>query len=147
MALTTRYPGEIVIAESADNLIFGTVMLGSTYGRVESASVSKEADIEELKVAGNKLLAVIMSNVHMAFKFKALFDDEAAEPDLAELITFPFAGIQGRILPPITVEWEKSGHRMLNIEAKSWDAFNATNDGGANGYTFNGTVYTPIVDA
>lgn len=143
MSFTTRYPGQIVIAESPADIVFGTVMLGNAYGRVLSASVTREADIEELLAAGS-VLAVILSNPNFQFKFKTTFSNDVTPPDLAELITFPFAGIQGRILPPISVEWEEKGHRGLSIEAKSWDKFAATNEGGGNAYTFDGTTYTPL---
>ncbi len=142
MSYLTRYPGQIIIAESPADIVFGTVMLGTTYGRVLSASVTREADVEELVAAGS-VYAVLMSNPNFQFKFKTAFANSVVPPDLADLITFPFAGLKGRILPPITVDWEEKGHRGLSIEAKSWDKFAATNQGGANAYTFDGTTYTP----
>lgn len=143
MALTTRYPGEIVIANNPANLIFGTVMLGNAYGSVESATVSREADMEEIEAAGGNLLAVILKKPNFAFKFKTLFSADVTPPDLAALITFPLAGIKGRVLPPITIDWEKAGHRQLSIEAKSWDAFAAVEQGGGNVYTYENGIYTP----
>ena len=143
MALTTRYPGQIIIAESPADIVFGTVMLGASYGQVLSASVVRDADIEELVAAGS-VYAVIMSNPNFQFKFKTSFRNNVTPPGFAELITFPLAGIQGRILPPITIDWEEKGHRGLSIEAKSWDKFATTNQGGGNAYTFDGTTYTAL---
>lgn len=143
MSFTTRYPGQIIIAESPEDIVFGTVMLGDTYGRVISASVVRDADIEELIAAGS-IYACLLSNPNFQFKFKTAFSDDVTPPSLAELITFPFAGIQGRILPPITVDWEEKGHRGLSIEAKSWDKFSATNQGGGSAYTFDGSTYTSM---
>ncbi len=142
MALTTRYPGEIVIANSPSNLVFGTVLLGNAYGEVESASCSREADQVVLDAAGGNILAVILQKLVFSFKFKCLFRSDITPPDLADLITFPLAGISGRILPPITIDWEKAGHRMLSIEAKSWDSFSAINGGGGNAYTYAANIYT-----
>jgi hypothetical protein len=68
-------------------------------------------------------------------------------PSLAQLITFPFAGLKGRVMPPISVKWAEKGHRGLSIKATSWDAFSATNQGGGSAYTFDGSIYTPISDA
>lgn len=144
MSFTTRYAGQIIIAESPADIVFGTVMLGDTYGQVISASVVRDADIEELQAAGS-VYAVLMNNPNFQFKFKTSFRNDVDPPSLAELITFPFAGISGRVLPPITVDWEEKGHRGLSIEAKSWDKFAAVNAGGGNAYTFDGTVYTPLV--
>lgn len=145
MSYNTRYPGEIVIANSPTNIAYGTVMLGTTYGTVESASVTREADVAELEASGGSILAVMLRKMSFAFKFKVLFSLDKAAPDLADLITFPFVGIQGRVMPPITVEWEKSGHRMLSIEAKSWDSFAGNNAGGGNVYTYENGIYAPKV--
>lgn len=143
MSLTTRYAGEIVISDNPANLIFGTVMLGSAFGSVESASIAREADMEKLKAAGGKLLAVILSDPMFSFTLKTLFRADITPPDLADLIVFPLAGIKGRVLPPITIDWEKTGHRMLSIKAESWDSFSATEQGGGNAYTYTNGIYTP----
>lgn len=143
MSFLSRYDGQIIIANSPENMVFGTVMLGDVYGEVISASVAREADLEEVMAAGS-LLAAILNNPKFSFKFKTMFRLDVAPPGLAELITFPFAGIKGRVLPPIQVDWEESGHRQLSIEATSWDTFAATNQGGGNAYTFDGTTYTPL---
>lgn len=146
MSFLTRYPGQIIIAESPEDIVFGTVMLGDAYGQVISASVVRDADIEELMAAGS-IYAALLSNPNFQFKFKTSFRNNVTPPGFAELINFPFAGIKGRIMPPITVDWEEKGHRGLSIEAKSWDAFAGSQQGGGNAYTFNGTTYTPIADA
>lgn len=143
MALTTRYPGQIIIAESPADIVFGTVMLGNVYGQVISATVVRDADIEELQAAGS-VYAVLMSNPNFQFDFKTSFRNDVTPPGFAELLNFPLAGIQGRIMPPIQIEWEEKGHRGLSIKAKSWDRFEAVNQGGGNAYTFDGTTYTPL---
>jgi len=143
MSFTTRYDGQIIIANSPADMVFGTVMLGDVFGEVISASIVREADVEEVMAAGS-LLAAIMSNPKFQFEFETMFRNDVDPPSLAALITFPFAGIKGRIMPPITVKWAEKGHRGLSIKATSWDAFSANNDGGGNAYTFDGTVYTPL---
>lgn len=143
MSYTTRYPGEIIIANSPQNIVFGTVMLGNAYGEVESASVTREADKAELEAAGGSILAVILKKMKFAFKFKTMFRSDVTPPDFADLICFPFAGIYGRVMPPIGVEWSKDGHRMLSIEAESWDSFASNNSGGGNVYLYENGIYTP----
>lgn len=146
MSLNTRYPGEIVIANTPSNLIFGTVMLGDTYGQVVSAGVTREADVEELMRPGG-LLGVILRNPKFKLKLKTLFAADTVPPSLAELVTFPLAGIQGRVMPPIQIDWEEKGHRMLSIEVTSWDGFSATNMGGGSAATYVDDSYTAIVDS
>jgi hypothetical protein len=145
MAFTTRYQGQIVIAETPTDMVFGTVMLGQIYGQVLSANLTREADVERVRAAGS-LLALILIDPLFKLELETMFRSDVEPPALAELITFPFAGIQGRVLPPISVTWEERGHRKLKIMAESWDAFAATNQGGGSAYTFDGTDYTPIVD-
>ena len=145
MAFTTRYDGQIIIAENPSDMVFGTVMLGDVFGECISANLTREADVEKVRAAGS-LLAVIMTDPLFKLELETMFRDDIDPPSLAQLITFPLAGIQGRVLPPIGISWGEKDHRKLKITAESWDAFSGTNDGGGNAYTFNGTVYTPIVD-
>ncbi len=146
MAFNTRYDGQIVIANSPSDMVFGTVMLGDVFGEVISANIAREADVEEVMAAGS-LLAAILTNPKFQFEFETMFRNDIDPPSLAQLITFPFAGIKGRVMPPIAVKWEEKGHRGLSIKATSWDSFSVNNQGGGNAYTFDGTTYTPIVDA
>jgi hypothetical protein len=143
MALTTRYDGQIIIAENPTDMVFGTIMLGDLYGQVLSANLLREADVEEVKAAGS-LLAAIMQNPRFAFDFESMFSDDVEPPGLAELMEFPLAGISGRVMPPIAVKWTENGHRGLSIKATSWDKFAEVNEGGGNAYTFDGTLYTPL---
>ncbi len=142
MALTTKIPGEIIIADDPDNIIFGTCMLGSTYGSVESASVKRGADMEEIKKCGGKLLAVIMKNATFELTMKCIFTDEVDPPGLGDLIQFPLAGIKGRVVPTVDVEWEKEGQRMISINCKSWDVLSGEGAGLAKAY--DGA--NPVVD-
>jgi len=144
MSFNTRYPGEIIIANTPENIIFGTCLLGDTYGSVESASVVREADVTEIEKCGGNILAVVMSKPRFEFQFDVLFTAEKEAPDLAELITFPLAGIKGRVLPGIEIKWEKKGQRMLSIKATSWDAFAGVNQGGGDASSYSDGVYTPM---
>lgn len=145
MSFTTRYAGQIVIANSPDDMVFGTVMLGDVFGEVISANIAREADVDEVMAAGS-LLAAILQNPKFQFSFETMFRDDIEPPTLAQLIEFPFAGIKGRVMPPITINWEEKGHRGLSVQATSWDSFAATNQGGGSASIFDGTDYTAIVD-
>lgn len=145
MALETRYPNEIVIGDDPTNAVFGTCMLGDTFGSVESASVNRESDLEEIKACGNKLKFAILSNHRFQITLKTLFFADVAAPGQGESINFPIAGVMGRILKS-SVEWEKGGQRMLSIEATSWDSLDLGGKGVAYYYDENATVpgFQPI---
>jgi hypothetical protein len=138
MSLTTTFPDHIVIADSPENIVFGTCMLGETFGSVESASIKRASDLEELKGCGNKLFAAILSNPRFEMTLKTLFTTGATEPVLGGTIDFPIGGIKGRILD-WSVDWEKAGQRMLNITATSWDHLSVSGSGYA-------VYYNPGVD-
>jgi hypothetical protein len=142
MALTTRRPGEIIIANNPEYIVFGTCMLGDTFGSVESASVKRGADTEEIMKCGGALLAYIMKNPFFELTLKVLFTSDVTPPELGQLIEFPLAGISGRIIPSIDIEWEKDGQRMMSITAKSWDSLN--NEGAGSAEFYDGT--NPAVD-
>lgn len=141
MAFTTRYDGQIIIAENPTDMVFGTIMLGDAFGSVISANIIRDADVDTLLKAGS-FLAAIMTNPRFEFEFETMFSDNVDPPELAQDIEFPFAGITGRVMPPITVDWKEKGHRGLKIKATSWDSLGS--EGAGNAYTFNGTVYTPM---
>lgn len=143
MSLTTRFPGEVIIADSPENVVFGTCMLGSTYGSVESASVKRNADLEEIKKCGGALLAAIAHNAHFELTMECLYTADVDPPGIGDLITFPIAGVQGRVLPGAEIKWEKAGQRMLSITAKSWDAL-STNSGAGAAKSYDGTTYTDL---
>lgn len=145
MSLTTRYAGQIIIAENPSDVVFGTVMLGNSWGQVISANLVREADVEEVIAAGS-LLAVIQQNPKFEFSFETMFRAQDTAPGLAQKISFPFAGIDGRIMPPITVNWEQAQHRGLQINATSWDPFSGTNNGAGAASEFNGTGYMAITE-
>lgn len=129
MGLETRYPGEILIADDPANLVWGTCALGETYGSVESANVDRASDVDELVKCNGILLAAVLSNHKFQLTLKTIFTVDVIAPGIGESIDFPLAGISGRILKA-GVEWEKKGHKMLSIEATSWDGLAiGTNDG------------------
>ncbi len=145
MSFNTRYDGQIVIANNPSDMVFGTVMLGDVFGEVISANLTREADVERVRAAGS-LLAVILVDPLFKLELETMFRADVDPPTLAQLIAFPFAGIKGRVMPPISVKWEERGHRGLSINLESWDSFAANNEGGGNAFQFDGEIYTPIVD-
>lgn len=144
MALTTQFQGEIIIADAPENIVFGTCMIGNTYGSCESASVKRTADLEELEKCGGQILAAVMRKPKFELTLKCIFTADVDPPELGELVVFPLAGISGRVVPSIDIEWEKTGQRMISINATSWDAFAANNDGAGKAHSYDGTDYIDI---
>ena len=146
MSLETKVPGYIVIADDPQNIEFATCQLGNEFGSVESASVKRTADIEELEKCGGNLLAVVMKKLRFEMTLKTLFTSDVTAPGLGEKINFPLAGITGRVMG-VDVDWEKSGQKMLSIEVSSFDSF-VDNYGAGDAYSFSTAgVFAANIDA
>jgi hypothetical protein len=141
MSLAATYPGYISIAEDPQNIMFGTVQVGTDFGQAKSASVKRTADKEELDRNNGSLLAVILRKPRFELTLKTLFTLDVAAPGLGERIVFPLVGVIGTILD-VTVDWEDNSGRMLSIEATSWDTF----QNAVTAQHYDGTTWTPIVD-
>ena len=146
MSFTAKFPNShIQIADDPANIVFGTAMIGDTFGAVISATIKRDGQLEEITKHAN-LLTAIITNPNFELTLNTVFTAEVDPPGLAELIVFPMAGISGRIMPGIEIAWEESGHRGLSITAKSWDSL-TVNDGAGNASAYDlGTgALTPIL--
>lgn len=145
MSFNTKYPGKhIIVADDPENIVFGTCMLGDTFGEVISASVKRGANEQELEGCGGRLRAIMMNKMNFELTMEVLFTAEKPAPGLAEIITFPVAGVQGRVMAGVEIKWEKDGQRMLSIPAKSFDDF-LTNDGAGSAISGDGETTEAIL--
>lgn len=143
MALNTLYPGHIVIADSPENIIFGTCEIANSFGEVKSADVKRTADQEMLNNAKGSLRACVLKNPRFELSLETLFTDDITAPGIGEAIGFPLVGVIGRILD-VTPKWSDAGGRTLSITATSWDSLGASGSGAASCY--NGSTWTAVVD-
>jgi hypothetical protein len=122
MSFDTTYENPIVL-NNEFNVVFGTAMLGTTYGEVISCGVKRTADKIEIEGNNGNLLACILKNPRFEASFEILFpaDTEAAVPSLGAQIDFPLAEIAGNVLE-CEVKWANSAGRMLSITATHWDS-------------------------
>lgn len=125
MSLSSIYPGPIQISGNSANIVFGTVQvataLGAAFGNVISATLKRTADQELFNKENGSLLACILRNPRFEFSVRCNFSANITPPGLAEAITFPLAGVIGRIMD-VTPEWSEAGNRQLSIEATAWDS-------------------------
>lgn len=145
MSFAAKFPkAHIKIADNPANIVFGTAMIGDTYGSVISANIKRDGQLEEITSYGN-LLAAIIANPSFELTLNTVLTADVAIPGMGELIDFPLAGITGRIMPGIEVAWEELGHRGLSITAKSWDSLNNDGAGDAQVYDIGTGVHTPLI--
>lgn len=121
----TVFSGAIILEEgsaAADpTIVFGTCMLGSTFGKIEQAQVRRTADQELLKTCSGNLLALLLKNPRAELTMTTLFTSAVTAPGLGAAITIPLAGLQGHVLDA-TPKWSDDGARLLDITATGWDS-------------------------
>jgi len=123
-----------------DQIIQGTCMLGNAFGEVESASVKRTADKEEIEGCSGALRAFFLKKPRFELKLETLFANGVDAPGLMDKIALPLVGVFARVVD-IEVKWAKGKSRMLSIDATSWDSL-----ADADAYRYNSTtgVFTPI---
>lgn len=140
MALATQYPGFIVIADTPQNIIFGTCQIGDDFGEVKSAGVKRTADKEELQKATGSLKACVLKNPRFELSLKVLFTADKDAPGIGEQIAFPLVEVVGRIMD-VSIDWEDSSGRMMTIEATKWDSLD-----GETAEAYSGTAWSAVTD-
>lgn len=123
---------------SNDRIIFGTAVLGSTFGQIKSASLKRTADEDLIRNNKGSIRAWLLKAPRFELEFKAVLSANVALPGLMEPITFPLAGVSGRIAE-ITPEWDEDGVRMVSITAKYWDSL-----AGGTATKWDGSTHTSM---
>lgn len=125
MSFSTTYAAtEILVLSDNDQIVWGTCMLGETYGEIASCEVGREWDTEEIKNCVGGLAAFIWKNPHFTMTLNTRFDADITAPGAGDKIAFPIPSVTGRIIKP-AISWESEGTRGLSIEAGYWDALDS----------------------
>lgn len=101
------------------NLIYGTCMLGSTWGQIDDASEELIADLETIKDCCNNTQTVILSDERYELEMTVMLSSTATLPELADDISFPTAGITGQITQRGR-KWEAGGVVKMTVKASHW---------------------------
>lgn len=120
MAFNSNIPGHILIGD--DDIIFGTCMLGTEFGEITKADLERGGNEQEIPNNRGGMRAVILANPHWVLSLETTFDATVDPPEMGEEITFPYAGVKGRVMPGAKIAWEQNGSRKLSFSAKHWDA-------------------------
>jgi hypothetical protein len=132
MGFGTNIPGHILIGD--DDIVFGTVMLGNTFGEIIKCDLDRTANEIEIEKANGGLRALILANPHFMLDLETQFSSNVTAPALGDPVTFPLAGVIGRITG-IKPGWEAKGSRKLSIKAGHWDSMAVETGVGTGIYT------------
>lgn len=132
MGFGTNIPGHVLIGD--DDVVFGTVMLGSTYGEIIKCDLERSANEIEIEKSNGALRALILANPHLMLDLETVFSADITAPSLGQPVTFPLAGVIGRITS-IKPGWEAKGSRKLSIKAGHWDSMAVETEPGSGIYT------------
>jgi hypothetical protein len=140
MSFNTNIPNHILIGD--EDVVFGTCMLGTTFGEIMKCDLDRSANEIEIERGTGGLLALILANPKFALDLETVFTDDVTPPELGQSITFPLAGVAGRVLS-VKPGWTNKGSRMLSIKAAHWDSMNVAGANPAFKVALDGTT-TPI---
>lgn len=142
MSFSTTYNAkEVLVLNEAETIVWGTCMLGTTYGEIISCSVSREFNTQEIMNCVGGLAAFIMNNPRFEMTIEARMDSDVTAPGPGDQILFPIPAVYGRVMPGVTINWEQNGARRLSIPATFWDELS-----GAPLNLWNGSSNTQVDD-
>ncbi|MEM8954349.1 MAG: hypothetical protein AAGD22_09385 [Verrucomicrobiota bacterium] len=143
MPLTTTY-GDDILSWGDNTLYLGTCMLGSTFGEVTRARLTRTGDEDTIQGC-QSIRAWIITNPGFELTLETIFDSSVTPPGLMEPVTFPFlTSIIGLVAPGVEITWEQGGQRGLSIPAKYYDNLNGIGSNRWDGTTETMTpIYTP----
>lgn len=118
--LTTRFESNLILAANS-NYVFGTCMLGTTFGQVKSATCKKTADYESILKCDGGLKAFLIKNPRFELQLETLYDNDVTAPTFGDAVTFPIGAITGYVSGDIEIKWDENGGRMLSFPATAWD--------------------------
>lgn len=146
MSFNTNIPGHILLGD--ENIIFGTAMLGQAFGEIMKCDLERTGKTIEIENNRNGIRAVILSNPGFKLALEVTFDASVAPPAMGDPITFPYAGVIGRVMPGAKIVWSSGSQRKLSFEAAHWDSMAVSNGttltNPAYSVALNGTT-TPIL--
>jgi hypothetical protein len=120
MAFNTNIPGHIILGD--DKVIFGCAQLGNAFGEILKCDLERTGKTIEIENNRNGLRAVILANPGFKLTLEVTFDTSVNPPGMGDSITFPYAGIIGRVLPGAKIVWSSGSQRKLSFEAAHWDS-------------------------
>lgn len=120
MSFTTTFTDKALILSDNDAIVFGTAMIGDQFGEVKNAGVKRTSDKVEVENSVAGLRALILKKRRFELTFEARLDSDIEAPGEGDMITFPYAGVVGRIFDP-EIKWESGGVRMMSFTATHWD--------------------------
>lgn len=119
MAFNTNIPGHILIGD--DDVVFGTAMLGDDFGQILSFDLDRSGNEVEIEKNTGGLRAMIIANPAFKVDMEVEFSADVALPGLGDPISFPLAGVAGRILA-VKAGWKSRNSRKATIKAAHWDS-------------------------
>lgn len=120
MAFNTNIDSHLLIGD--EDIIFGTTALGDDFGEITKCDLERTG--KEIEIENNRggLRAFIIANPGLALNIEAIFDASVEPPGLGDPITFPYAEVEGRVMPGAKITWEAGGTRKLSFKAAYWDS-------------------------
>lgn len=118
--LATTLADDILIL-GADDVVWGTAMLGTEFGTIKRAMVRRTGDREMLMNQKGELKLLLIKNPGFELILEVAFHKDVEAPGLLETLSLPLVGVQGHVMEGVTVAWELGDERGMTIPVNAWD--------------------------
>jgi len=118
---TTYLPEDVLLLGDAQPVI-GTAVLGDDYGKIQSLSVKRTGDEEELSNGAGGLRAHVVKKPGVEGTLEVKFDASVTAPAIYDIISLPVVGIAARVMPGVDIKYDDGKERTMSIPVKMWDS-------------------------
>lgn len=132
-----------VISDGPLTGLYGTAMLGNTWGEITGADLAQSAEVTEIKV-GKKIVAIEIAGGKHTLNLTIKLTKDTEPPGIGDIIQFPLEAMQGRVTGEAKLAFSDADFATYTCAATSWHDIK-TNGGagtlttditaGANGMT------------
>lgn len=118
---STYLPEDVLLLGDATPVI-GTAVLGDDYGKVQSLSIKRTGDEEELSNGAGGLRAHVVKKPGVEGTLEVKFDAGVTAPAIYAIISLPVVGIAARVMPGVDIKYDDGKERTMTIPVKMWDS-------------------------
>lgn len=118
--------GDNTLIHGDAKAVIGTVMLGTQFGTIKIARLTRTGEVIELDDGGGGLRGIIITTPGVELELECAFELEVTAPAPLTQILMPYMGIAGRVMPGAQISWEQGKERGIRIPVSQWDSLIGT---------------------
>lgn len=122
------------------SIVWGTCMLGDTFGQVTGCDLTESGDMEVILNALGAARAVMFTNPGFEVELECVFDVDVIPPKTGDVMLMPYLNLQGVVVPGKTISYKDKASRTLKFKLHRWNSLpiDLTDDGDVKVYDYTG---------